>query len=145
MYGKLENCYARWVDIYQTSGGIPSQRRGDTKRQFASDIEAKYTRGGIKLSPDKDSQMRKGWTSDGIICFNTLFAWVQKEKARKPKFDQKIIKDLREKQDRRVKEKKRKHETILAAHSLWEQDPLDKDKTEGKGSDISDDDGGGAI
>ena len=59
----LENSYARGVDIYQASGGIPSQRRGDLKCQFASDIEAKYTRGGIKLSPDKDSQVRKGWTT----------------------------------------------------------------------------------
>ena len=60
------------------------------------------------MSPDKESQMRKGWTPDGIKRFNTLFAWVKKEKARRPKYDQKLIKDLREKQDRRVKETKRK-------------------------------------
>ena len=97
------------------------------------------------MSPDMKSQLRKGWTSDGIKRFNTLFAWVQKEKKRKPKFDQKIIKDLREKQDRRVNEKKRKHETILAAHSLWEQDPIDEDETEGEEGDVSDEDGGRAI
>jgi hypothetical protein len=141
----LENSYARWVDIYETSGGIPSQRRGDLKRQFASNIEAKYTRGGIKLSPDIKSQLRKGWTSDGIKHFNTLFAWVQKEKIRKPKYDQRVIKDLREKQDGRVNEKKRKHETILAAHSLWEQDPIDEDETEGEEGDVSDEDGGRLI
>jgi hypothetical protein len=55
----LENSYARWENIYDTNGGIPTQRRGDTKRTFDSDIEAKYTRGGIKLSKDKDSQKRK--------------------------------------------------------------------------------------
>ena len=41
----LENSYARWENKYDANGGIPSQRRGDTKRTFDSDIEAKYTRG----------------------------------------------------------------------------------------------------
>ena len=37
----LENSYARWVNIYELDGGIPSRRRGATKRTFTSDIEAK--------------------------------------------------------------------------------------------------------
>jgi hypothetical protein len=76
----LENSYAHWESIDDNNGSIPSQRRGDTKRTFESDIEAKYTRGGIKLSSDKELQKRKGWTSEGIKCFNALFEKVKKDR-----------------------------------------------------------------
>ena len=117
----LENSYARWVNIYEKHGGIPSQRRGDTKRTFDSDIEVKYTR-GIKLSHDKESQKRKGWTHDGIKWFKTLFASVKKDKLKRPKFDAKCIKQLRESHEQRNGSKKRRYETIVASHSLWEED-----------------------
>jgi hypothetical protein len=120
----LENSYARWENIYDNNGGIPSQRRGDTKRTFESDIEAKYTRGGIKLSSNKESQKRKGWTPEGIKRFNTLFAKVNKDRKKRPTFDKKVIKQLREDQHQHQGKKKRKHETILAAHSLWDDDDL---------------------
>lgn len=120
----LENSYARWENIYDTNGGIPTQRRGDTKRTFDSDIEAKYTRGGIKLSKDKDSQKRKGWTLEGIKRFNLLFAKVKKDRKKRPAFDKKVLKQLREGQYQNQGQKKRKHETIRAAHSLWDDDDL---------------------
>ena len=144
----IENSYARWVSIYDKSGGIPSQRRGDTKRSFDSDIEAKYTRGGIKLSCDKTSQKRKGWTPEGITRFNTLFAQVRRDKTRRPKFDARLIKRLRESPDKKCGQKKRKYETILAAHSLWEADEPDANaKTDSEDSDNSggDSDGGNTI
>ena len=118
----LENSYARWVSIFDKNGGMPSQRRGDTKRTFDSDIEAKYTRGGIKLSHDKESQKRKGWTHDGIKRFNTLFAFVRKDKLKRPKFDARCNKQLRESLEQSNGSKKRRCETIVATHSLWEEE-----------------------
>ena len=139
----LENSYARWVSIYEREGGIPSQRRGDTKRTVMSDVEAKYTRGGIKLSNDRESQKQKGWTPDGIKRFNTLFAAVKKDRLKRHKFDKKFIKHLRESQNKRVGPKKRKYETVLAAHSLWEEDQPNNNDTENENSDDSS--GGGTI
>ena len=136
----LENSYARWENIYDNNGGIPPQRRGDIKRTFDSDIEAKYTRGGIRLSSDKESQKRKGWTPEGIKRFNVLFARVKRDRTKRPQFNKKLIKQLREGQQQRVGSNKRKHETVVAAHSLWENAPVE----EARESDDSDG-GGGTI
>jgi hypothetical protein len=116
----LENSFARWVDIYDKTGGFPTQRRGDTKRTFSSDIEAKYTRGGIKLSSDKAPQKTKGWTKEGIERFNILFTRVKKDRTKQYKFDERFIKQ--KKLEPPVESKKRKSETIQAAHSLWDDD-----------------------
>jgi len=140
----LENSYARWVNIYELEGGIPSQRRGDTKRTFTSDIEAKYTRGGIKLSSDQVSQKQKGWTQDGIKRFNALFASVMKDRLRRPTFDAKFIKHVRERQTQPIQSKKRKYENVLAAHSLWDEDKPEEHASEHDDSD-SNSSGGGTI
>jgi hypothetical protein len=90
------------------------------------------------------SQKQKGWTQDGIKRFNPLFAWVKKNKLKRPKFDAKFIKHLQESQDQRVGSKKRKYETLLAAHSLWEEDKPEVDDSEHADSD-SNSSGGGTI
>jgi len=135
----LENSYARWENIYDLNGCIPSQRRGDTTRTFESDIEAEYTRGGIKLSTKKESQKQKGWTSEGILRFNTLFASVKKDRKKNKAFDKKCMKRLREAQANRKQSTKRKHETIVAAHSLWEKDEQGVDGEEDDRSSSSSD------
>ena len=133
----IENSYARWVSIYELDGGIPSQRRGATKRTFTSDIEDKYTRGGIKLSSDQVSQKQKWWTQDGIKRFNALFASVKKDRLRRPTFDAKFIKHVRERQTQPIQSKKRKYENVLAAHSLWEEDKPEVDASEHDDSAVS--------
>ena len=55
----LENSYAHGVSIFDKNGGIPSQRRGDTKRTFDSDIEAKYMRGGSSCHMTKSRKKEK--------------------------------------------------------------------------------------
>ena len=97
---------------------------------------------------DKESQKRKGWTPEGIKCFNTLFAQVCRDKKGRPEFDAKLIKRLRESPDKKCGHKKRKYGTILAAHSLWKADEpkanaeTDSDDSDGSGAESS---GGGAI
>ena len=98
---------------------------------------------------DKESQKRKGWTPEGIKCFITLFAQVRRDKKGRPKFDARLIKRLRESPDKKCGPKKRKYETILAAHSLWEADEpkanseTDSDHNDGSGAENSS--GGGTI
>jgi hypothetical protein len=62
--------------------------------------------GGIKLSSDKESQKRKGWTPEGIKCFNMLFVRVKKGQKKHPNFDKQIIKQLREGQEQPTGSKK---------------------------------------
>ena len=93
------------------------------------------------MSGDTESQKQKGWTEEGIKRFNALFAWVRKDRLKRPKFDTKFIRHLRDSQDKRRGSKKRKCETVLSAHSLWEEDTPDGDNTENEVSDDSSGDG----
>jgi hypothetical protein len=107
------------------------------------DIEAKYTCGGIKLSSDKATQKTKGWTKEGIERFNILFTRVKKDQTKRFKFDVHFIKQ--KKLEPPVELKKRKSETIQAAHSLWDDNDcrigdVEKKKGEGSKSSTSSDD-----
>jgi hypothetical protein len=61
----VENSYDRWTDIYNQTGGIPKQRRGDRTRECDSDIASLYTHGGIKYVLHQTTK-KKGWTDQGI-------------------------------------------------------------------------------
>ena len=116
----LENNYERWVDIYVKSKGIPIQRRGDRTKRIDSDIQPKYTRGGIKFSGDKVTNKTKGWTNEGIQRFNILYQYVRNDRLRRKGF----IKRLNRKEAKYPKTKaaQAKVPAIQAAHSLWEED-----------------------
>ena len=74
------------------------------------------------MSTNKESQKQKGWTAEGILRFNTLFASIKKDRKKHKAFDKKCMKHLQDAQAKRKQSTKRKHETIVAAHSLWEKD-----------------------
>jgi hypothetical protein len=97
----LENSYERWVDMDVKNKGIPIQRRGDRTKRIDSDIEPKYTRGGIKFSGDKVTNKTKGRTNEGIQRFNILYLCVRNDRLRRKGF----IKRLNRKQAKDPKTK----------------------------------------
>jgi hypothetical protein len=71
----LENSYDRWIDVYKKAAGEVSKRRMNKNRQWHSDVRTRYTDGGIMYRSNHDTTKcsnSKGWTNEGIECFNEL-------------------------------------------------------------------------
>jgi hypothetical protein len=128
----LENNYDRWLDIFNKTDGNPAQRRGHRTKFCESDIETKYTSGGIKFSNDKEAPKAKGWSEEGIQRFNLLFKSVKDDRQLRPRFIRRLIKKQAE--EPKIKAQKKKSPAIQAANSLWD----DENTTEHKSGDSSD-------
>ena len=114
----LENSYDHWLDIYTRNGGIPKQRRGDRSRKIDSEIEPKYTKGGLKYSAEDKISKTKGWTPEGIKRYNELFLLVKTDRLKRPTF----MKKFKEEQKLAINRtrKKQKRTSVKAVHSMWE-------------------------
>lgn len=134
----LENNYDRWLDIFDKNEGLPSQRRGDRTKQCDSDIEPKYTRGGIKFSIERESPKAKGWSNEGIERFNVLFKRVKKDRRDHTKFVKRLIK--KHAKDPKIQAKKIKPVTIQAAHSLWDEEGPKVNESDTSSDDDEDED-----
>ena len=87
----IENSYERWMDIYDKHGDHSCfQRKGNQTRVWMSDVQTKYSRGGIKYNHGNDggtkSSTSKGWTVEGINRFNRLYRKVEKDRRQHPGF-----------------------------------------------------------
>jgi hypothetical protein len=114
----LENSYDRWQDIYEQTGGIPTQRRGDRTKQLDSNIAPVYTHGGIRYA-EKQTQ-GKGWTNEGIARYNELFGKVSRDRMKRPKFM--VRYKAAQQLATGTKKKKLEQENITAVHSMWDDD-----------------------
>ena len=56
------------------------------KKEKLTNIQPKYTRGGLKNDDIEDIGIKKGWSFEGIDHFNELFAFVRKDKEDYPGF-----------------------------------------------------------
>ena len=73
----LENHLDRWLDIYTKCGGKIKDKKNKEK---LTNIQPKYTRGGLRNGQNKDIGIGKGWSFEGIDCFNELFAFVRQDR-----------------------------------------------------------------
>ena len=124
----LENSYDRWLDIYTTCGGMPKQRRGDRSRRIDSEIEPKYTKGGIKYTDEDKASKTKGWTEEGITRYNKLFQSVKKDRQKLPGFMKKFKAEQKTTLDNTAKRKRASH--VHAVHSMWEDEGTDTEEQE---------------
>ena len=73
----LENHWDRWLDIYiKCKGKIKDIK----KKEKLTNIQSKYTRGGLKNGDTGDIGIKKGWSFQGIHHFNELFAFVRQDR-----------------------------------------------------------------
>ena len=63
----LENHWNRWLDIYTKCGG---KIKDTNNKEKLISIQPKYTRGGLKNDDIEDIGIKKGWSFEGIYCFN---------------------------------------------------------------------------
>ena len=109
----LENQWERWLDIYIKNEGKMVSKRGRKRSVCESLIPPKYTRGGITFKKQKRNEEEneaktneedgtktneevdakankldgmKGWTSEGILCFNELYDMVTKDRRKHKDF-----------------------------------------------------------
>ena len=75
----LENHWDRWLDIYMKSRGRIGIRGGFKMKNVCSNIQPRYTRGGLRNSKNREIGIGKGWSIEGIYCFNKLFHFVKRD------------------------------------------------------------------
>ncbi len=125
----LENQYDRWKDIYhQRKTRAPAELLGRMerrKRKWESDVNPKYTEGGIRYS-DGRKMTHKGWREAGIVRFNELCAKVHRDRTEHP---QEVVgpllewwRELNQGSKQKVKEADDVVAGTSAYHELWEED-----------------------
>ena len=79
----LENHWNRWIDLFQKSGG--KVVRGKNLK-IVSNVQPKYTRGGLQNGRDTSIGVGKGWSMEGICRFNILLHQVRNDREKHPDF-----------------------------------------------------------
>ena len=82
----LENQWDRWVDVYEKSGGRIFIRGNVKIKEVKSDVQPKYTRGGLKNGSRREIGTGKGWSAEGIVRFNQLLLMVHQDRENNPNF-----------------------------------------------------------
>ena len=95
------------MDIYIKCGDKIKEPRNKEK---LTNIQPKYTRGGLRNGQNKDIGIGKGWSFEGIDCFNELFAFVRKNKEDHPNF----TRDWLEKKQETMLSNSRKRNTKIS-------------------------------
>ena len=72
-----------WIYIYIKCGG---KIKNTKNKEKLTNIQPKYTRGGLRNSKNRDIGIGKGWSFEGIDCFNELFAFVRQDREDFPDF-----------------------------------------------------------
>ena len=122
----LENHWDRWLDIYIKCGG----KIKDTKNKAKlTNKQPNYTRGGIKNGKNSNIGTGKGWSFQGIYCFNELFAFVRQDREDFPDFTRDWIAKKKEAMISNSRRKSTKicpegfaHWTLSANESLGSRD-----------------------
>ena len=76
----LENQWDRWVDIYEKSGGRIFTGGNVKIKEIKSDVQPKYTRGGLRNGSRREICTGKGWSAEGIVRFNQLLFLVHQDR-----------------------------------------------------------------
>ena len=76
----LENQWDRWVDIYEKSGGRIFTGGNVKIKEIKSDVQPKYTRGGLRNGSRREIGTVKGWSAEGIVRFNQLLFLVHQDR-----------------------------------------------------------------
>ena len=75
----LENHWDRWLDIYKKCKGRIGIRGGYKMKDVNSEIQPRYTRGGLKNGKYREIGIGKGWSMVGIYRFNKLYHFVKRD------------------------------------------------------------------
>jgi hypothetical protein len=75
----LENSFDRWQDIYRLQKGEVAPKRGQKRREFESDVPARYIKGGIVYDKTVKNDDPEGWSAEGIKRYNELYATVKED------------------------------------------------------------------
>jgi hypothetical protein len=76
----LENSFDRWQDIYRLQKGEVTPKRGQKRREFESVVPTRYTKGGIVYDKTVKNNDPKGWSAEGILRYNKLYAMVKEDR-----------------------------------------------------------------
>ena len=131
----LENYWDRWWDIYTKAEGHPTCATGSNKKKKSeSDVRPKYTSGGNiyeNESTEEKTNRGKGWSNEGIKCYNALFKWVIQDCKTRPMFIEKYLNRKRKERNERVqKVPAKKSEVVLPLSELgmYHSLPMPKDE-----------------
>jgi hypothetical protein len=106
----LENSFDRWQDdIYRLQKGEVTPKRGQKRREFESDVPTRYTKGGIVYDKMVKNNDPKGWSADGILRYNELYAMVKEDRKTNRSFTTNWLVKKKENQLDAVQTRKRKH------------------------------------
>jgi hypothetical protein len=94
----IENNYNRWVDIVKRNKySFPKPSKKNEPKQFLSNERPRFTSGGNVYTEDEseNSLKTKGWTTEGINRYNSLYQKVTKDRENHPEFLLNFIKEER--------------------------------------------------
>jgi hypothetical protein len=75
----FENSFDRWQDIYRLQKGEVTPKRGQKRWEFESDVPTRNTKGGIVYDKTVKNNDPKGWSAEGILRYNKLYATSEKD------------------------------------------------------------------
>ena len=133
----LENNWDHWTDIYSKNSDALVPKRGRST-ELISNIATKYTKGGVKYgtgsdgsvankessAESKSTENRKGWSTEGIRRFNSLYLKVKEDREKNKRWFTNFVEEARnECKDKKVAvATKNKDEDFPAAmHSLFDE------------------------
>jgi hypothetical protein len=115
----LENSFDRWQDIYRLQKGVVTPKRGQ-KRQ--SDVPTRYTKGGIVYDKTVKNKDPKGWSAEGILRYNELYAMVKENRKTNRSFTTNWLVKKKENQLDAVQTRKRKRPQQQARNELLDSE-----------------------
>ena len=77
----LENHWDRWLDIYKKYG---SKIKDTRNKEKMTNIQPKYTKGGLRNSQNRDIRIGKRWSFQNINHLNELFTFVRQDREDHP-------------------------------------------------------------
>jgi hypothetical protein len=104
----LENSFDRWQDIYRLQKGEATPKRGQKRREFESDVPTRYTKGGIVYDKTVKNNDPKGWSAEGILRYNELYAMLKEDRITNRSFTTNWLEKKKENQLDAVQTRKRK-------------------------------------
>jgi hypothetical protein len=76
----LKTAFDRWQDIYRLQKGEVTPKRGQKRCEFESDVPTRYTKGGIVYDKTVKNSDPKGWSVEGILRYNKLYAMMKEDR-----------------------------------------------------------------
>ena len=131
----LENNWKRWLKIYWQNDGNITPMKGGGKRYLDCDVLPKYTRGGAMpgAQAERTGDFGKGWTNEGIQCFNELFDKVKEDRHHDPHFITNWPEKERERLRDQIKKATKESDRMpRARHELFSNSDDEQNSTQSK-------------